>query len=341
MPSRSDPFVQRGMVARTSLAVPIRSRVFARLGHVEGTRAPVNGQLGRTVASSSRVRSGCAASNGLPASSARTVAVLPAAGRLPELGTTHRKGGPLSGVSASARGLAPTSAMHALRVATSSLISTARALSAADATGPSLLPDWSRAHVLSHLACNAEGGSRLLEGVVSGTPGWEYRDLATRATDIELGARAPVEVLVARVEETARRFDESCAAVQDRQWATLVTWTTGHQNGASEVVMSRLFEVEIHHVDLAAGRRVDDWSTDFVATVFEVVARAFATRSDFPPMTIELDDVHQRYRLGTRKTHMLIEGNRVDVLAWLLGRASGSSLAVVGQERLPEIPKLY
>jgi maleylpyruvate isomerase len=231
--------------------------------------------------------------------------------------------------------------LRALQAATQSLLLTTRRLTELDVRRPSLLPGWSRAHVLSHLAGNAEGGTRLLEGVVSGMPGWEYRDLASRATDIETGSHDPVAVLVARVEATAQRFDDACVRVLPEQWATPVTWTTGHQNAAREVVTSRLFEVEIHHVDLATGRTLDDWPNDLVATVFDVVVEALKSRADFPPMTLQLDDHPDSRTLGESSSPLVVAGSRADVLTWLLGRSDGHTLRVSGGHRVPSLPDLY
>jgi hypothetical protein len=44
----------------------------------------------------------------------------------------------------------------------------------AQVAGPSLLPGWTRGHVLSHLARNAEGGTRLLGWARTGVPSYEY-----------------------------------------------------------------------------------------------------------------------------------------------------------------------
>ena len=49
-----------------------------------------------------------------------------------------------------------------LGAATDSLIASIGGLTDADARGPSLLPGWTRGHVLTHLARNADGGTRLL-----------------------------------------------------------------------------------------------------------------------------------------------------------------------------------
>ena len=51
---------------------------------------------------------------------------------------------------------------------------------------PSLLPDWSRAHVVAHLALNAEGMARALGGLVSddAVPRTMYASDEQRAEDI-------------------------------------------------------------------------------------------------------------------------------------------------------------
>lgn len=195
--------------------------------------------------------------------------------------------------------------------------------------------------MLAHLAGNAEGGSRLLEGVASGVPGWEYRDLEIRAADIEIGSKAPLDVLVARVEATAERFVAACANLSADQWSTPVTWTTGHQNAASEVVVSRLFEVEIHHVDLATGRTVHDWPIGLVTSLFDIVIRAFTGRSDVPSLLIELDDQPDRFVLGAGTAAVGVRGSRADVLTWLLGRTDGRELRVERTDLPPSLPNLY
>jgi len=235
----------------------------------------------------------------------------------------------------------PTAALRALDAATESLLLTAREFTEADVRRPSLLPRWTRAHVLAHLAGNAEGGSRLLEGVTSGLPGWEYRDLQTRADDIATGSHQPVDILVDRVEATARRFGDACVKVLPERWATPVTWTTGHRNAAREVVTLRLFEVEIHHVDLAAGRTLNDCPDDLVAEVFDVVVGAFSSRADFPSMTLHLEDHSDSRTFGDGSSPLVVTGRRTDVLTWLLGRADGDGLQMGGGGTVPSLPDLY
>jgi len=52
--------------------------------------------------------------------------------------------------------------LEGLTEATVTLIGDVGRLTDADVREPSLLPGWTRGHVLTHLARNAEGGARLL-----------------------------------------------------------------------------------------------------------------------------------------------------------------------------------
>ena len=72
-----------------------------------------------------------------------------------------------------------------LKSATRRLLDGMGRLSDAAARQPSLLPGWSRGHVLTHLARNAEGSTRLLTWARTGVPSYEYESAAARAAEIE------------------------------------------------------------------------------------------------------------------------------------------------------------
>ena len=68
-----------------------------------------------------------------------------------------------------------------------------RQLSEAAWTQASLLPAWTRAHVVTHLAQNADGGVRRLTGGRTRVPNFEYESVAARAVAINVRVRAYVE----------------------------------------------------------------------------------------------------------------------------------------------------
>ena len=69
--------------------------------------------------------------------------------------------------------------------ATNRLVRAVDALQADDLAAPSLLPAWSRAHVVAHLALNAEGLERVLTGLRQGERRTMYDSPEARDSDIE------------------------------------------------------------------------------------------------------------------------------------------------------------
>ncbi|HEX7266491.1 MAG TPA: maleylpyruvate isomerase N-terminal domain-containing protein, partial [Streptosporangiaceae bacterium] len=97
--------------------------------------------------------------------------------------------------------------------ATDRLLATAAALSDAQAREPSLLPGWSRGHVLTHIARNADGLANLLRWARTGRETPMYPSAASRSADIEAGAGRRAAELTADVEGTAAAFAAEAASL--------------------------------------------------------------------------------------------------------------------------------
>ena len=155
--------------------------------------------------------------------------------------------------------LTPDGYLRQLRSATADLVGAIGGLSDADVRAPSPLPGWTRGHVLTHLARNAEGGTRLLEWARTGVPSYEYESVAARAAAIEQGAGRPAMALVADVPSSAEGFSAAADGMPTQAWQRTVRWTTGHETDAALIAPMRLGEVLVHHVDLDIGYRPQDW----------------------------------------------------------------------------------
>jgi len=89
--------------------------------------------------------------------------------------------------------------------------------------------------VLTHLARNAEGGTRLLGWARTGVPSNEYESLAARAAAIEAGADRPAEILIQQVRQTADAFAAAATGIPPDAWQRVVrlhrrAGTTGGSN---------------------------------------------------------------------------------------------------------------
>jgi len=225
--------------------------------------------------------------------------------------------------------------------ATADLITNISMLTEADARAACLLPGWTRGHLLTHLARNAEGGVRLLGWAHTGVPSYEYPSVAARAAAIEEGANRPAAVLVADVSATAAAFAGAAATMRPGDWQHPVTWTIGGQTPAQHVVRSRLGEVLIHHVDTDLGYGPGSWPTAFVREMLPAVAGRLTERA-LAPLSAQLNatDTGRSFQIGGQDAER-VNGTEAELLAWLLGRSDGAGLDRDTAGPLPPVPSIY
>jgi maleylpyruvate isomerase len=214
-------------------------------------------------------------------------------------------------------------------------------LSEAAVRAPSLLPGWSRGHVLTHLARNADGGRHLLVWARTGVETPEYPSTAAREEQIEAGAGRGAEALVADLRESAGRFAVEYRRMTTEAWSRTVRWTAGQERPAARAADSRLTEVLVHHVDLDAGYTPARWPADFVEAMLGRVVASFGARVGAPAMRLRATDTETSYAIGPDGPAPVIEGPGSTLLAWLMGRAPGTDLSVRDGAALPEPPFLY
>ena len=90
--------------------------------------------------------------------------------------------------------------------ATQRLLGTARVIAEPDLRAPSLLPGWTRAHVLAHLARGADAMRNLLIGHRPGRTAPRTSAGRHRAADIEHGAGLAAKELMADLADSAMAF---------------------------------------------------------------------------------------------------------------------------------------
>jgi maleylpyruvate isomerase len=228
-----------------------------------------------------------------------------------------------------------------LEDATQRLLRTAAGLTDDQAREPSLLPGWSRGHVLTHLARNADALRNLLIWARTGVVTPMYATPGERDEKIEAGAGRPAAVLLADLTDSASGFAAEAARLNGAEWAAEVKGPGGKTDAAWYVVWRRLSEAEIHHVDLGAGYLPADWPAEFAAQRLTTTASDFQ-RPDCPRVTLRADDSAAVYEIGTGNgsAPLTVTGPTRQVLAWLIGRSDGADLVADPAGPLPPLPSL-
>ena len=147
--------------------------------------------------------------------------------------------------------------------ATQRLLGTAREIADPELRQPSLLPGWTRAHVLAHLARGADAMRHLLIGARSGQDRPAYASEQERAAAIEHTAGLGSKELAADLAASAMALRTISRQLPDDAWQFPVRLRDSGPFPARRLLTLRLVEVELHHCDLGSGYGPGDWPAAF------------------------------------------------------------------------------
>ena len=208
-----------------------------------------------------------------------------------------------------------------LETGTRRLVRSVDAMTDEQWASPSLLPGWSRAHVVAHLALNAEALSAAVEGVHEGRPVPMYLSDEQRTADIEALAAARLSELRARFLGSSSVIGEWVEELADNLTTELIERTPGGRTfRAGDIGVMRLREVDIHHADLGLDFTAADWSPELV----DVVLASRAAVHAGSPFTAHAVDLDRTYAFG--EGGPTVSGTGAALAWWATGRGSGAGL---------------
>ena len=168
--------------------------------------------------------------------------------------------------------------------ATQRLLDAARVLPEPDLRAPSLLPGWTRAHVLGHLARNADAMRSLLIGARAQQQRRAYASAQVRDDDIETSAAQASRELMTDLADSAMALRTIIRQLPDEAWSFRVQILDSEPFPGSELLTRRLVEVELHHCDLGIGYDAANWPASFAQAPFpEPMRSQRQERLSYPP----------------------------------------------------------
>jgi maleylpyruvate isomerase len=190
---------------------------------------------------------------------------------------------------------------------------------------PSALPGWTRAHVLSHVARNADGLMNLLHWARTGEETPAYPSRAARAADIEAGAARVPAAIREDVVATSDKLAQVVKAMPESAWTARVRNSQGLEVVATEIAWMRAREMWIHSVDLDVGASFEDFPRPMLCELVGDVVGMLAGREGAPAVRlVAADDPEKTWSLGD--TGVTVEGPVADLAAWVSGRDRSRAL---------------
>jgi maleylpyruvate isomerase len=184
-----------------------------------------------------------------------------------------------------------------------------------DLPAATALPGWTRAHVVAHLAANAEAVGNLVRWAATGERTPMYSSPDQRAADIEKASTFGPAELVAWFGASASALEAAMDELTEDQWRARVVTAQGREVPASETPWMRAREVFVHAVDLDTGVGFDDLPAGFLEALVEDV-------------------------IGKRGVEADVRGTLAGRAAYLTGRSDGASAGVrtAGGAPAPDLP---
>lgn len=210
---------------------------------------------------------------------------------------------------------------------TGRLLATARRLGEDDLARPTLSQGWDAAHLLTHVARNADALLNLVRYAVDGTRREAYASEEDRAADIEAGARRPVHEIVEDVSASAAAFRAEAEALTGPAGEAEVRTRTGATVTGAQVISMRLLEVVFHHVDLDQGYSLADADPDWVQRTLRGGVRRWAAHQDAPDLLL-LPEGTPPLTVGGSGA-VTVAGTSAQLLLWV-GRGIREGLQVTG-----------
>jgi maleylpyruvate isomerase len=196
---------------------------------------------------------------------------------------------------------------------------------------PTALAGWTRGHVVSHLARNADGLVNLMHWARTGIESPMYASKADREADIEEGANRLARVQQEDLRAADERFFMAAEVMSDTDWEASVVNGQGMPVGVSLVPWMRLTEVLVHHVDLAVGVDFDEvveLAGDQVGLLVDYVVTRYDDRAGMPSirLAVELPSGEEGVWLLGETEPDEVRVPAAAALAWLTGRSAPDDL---------------
>jgi maleylpyruvate isomerase len=212
---------------------------------------------------------------------------------------------------------------------------------------PSLLAGWSRAHVLTHVARNADAMINLLHWARTGEETRAYRDPQAREGEIAAGAARTPDEIRADVVATSDRLAEVVRQMPEKAWSARVRNAQDVDIPATAVPWARAREVWVHAVDLDVGASFKDLPIPMRRVLVADVAAALEQRPGCPHVRLEEARTGQVREFGPGPATAdgaepgdlgTVRGRAPDLIAWLLGRPFGKGLRDADGNRPAPLP---
>lgn len=203
----------------------------------------------------------------------------------------------------------------------------------------SLLPGWTRRHVVAHIGSNGWALARLVDWAATGVENGMFESGSARDEEIERGANLEPGSLRDLYDMSAVHLDMGWRALSDGAWDRQVRTLQGREIAVAQTVWMRTRELWVHAVDLRNGAGFRDIPIEILEHLLAEVMEAWRNRGDDASIVLRVTDLadfhHAVEPIGDidGDDPEVISGSLAGIVQWACGRGAAhvrSNRPVVG-----------
>jgi maleylpyruvate isomerase len=195
-------------------------------------------------------------------------------------------------------------------------------LSDNDFGGDTLLPGWSRSHLVAHVGYNAAALCRLMDWAATGFESPMYESVEQRSREISEGATLSPAALRNLFDHTVARLDEKWRHLPESTWSAQVRTAQGRLVPASETAWMRTREVWMHAVDLANGGRFADFPAVVLNSLLADIVGMWRQKNVGDGLVLAIDGCAPIAVQEDSPTSTTVSGRLPGVTRWAAGRGA-------------------
>ena len=208
---------------------------------------------------------------------------------------------------------------------------------------PSLLPGWTRRHLIAHVGYNARAIVRLTEWAETGIEHAMYESAEARWREIEYGATLSPVALRNLSAHAAVHLNVQWRDLADEAWQAEIRTAQGRVVPASVTVWMRTREVWLHAVDLNNGGSYSHFPAELIDHLLADVLSNWRGRQkteEIPNFVLSPSDRDTARSVGDADAEdaIVLHGSAVALARWATGRGSTGVTAVDGAD-VPVAPR--
>lgn len=204
-----------------------------------------------------------------------------------------------------------------------------------DLDGASLVPGWTRRHVIAHVGYRARALSRLVEWARTGVEMPIYASADQHDEEVAFGATLPDRALRHLFHHTEVHLNVEWRDLTDQGWDVIVRDEADRPLPIRETPWLRAKDVWLGAVDLANGGSFRDFPPDFLDRLCDEIIAGWARSGAVPRLVLAASDRPAPVTIGG-EGGPTVSGRQADLVRWMAGKGARGLASSTG--RLPDLP---